>query len=118
MKNIFLTITIFVIALGVYWGTASWFGKTATPDTAYFNDLADAFLHGQLYLAQPPANHDLTQYQGHWYVPFPPLPALLMLPWVALAGSPAIKTVLFCAIFGALNVTFIHLLLAALSRRG
>jgi len=118
MKKIFLSIAVFVIALTVYWGTAAWFGKTDTPDTAYFNHLAVAFLHGQLYLAQPPENHDLTLYNDHWYVPFPPLPALLMLPWVALVGSPAIKTVLFCAIFGALNVTFIYLLLEALSRRG
>jgi len=117
MKKIFLSIGFFAIALAVYWSTASWFGKTGTPDTAYFNELADAFLHGQLYLAQPPANHDLTHYHDHWYVPFPPLPALLMLPWVALNGSPAIKTVLFCALFGALNVTFIYLLLEALSQR-
>lgn len=118
MKKFSLSIAIFIIALAVYWGAPVWFGKADTPSTAYFNDLADAFLHGQLYLAQPPETHDLTPYNDHWYVPFPPLAALLMMPWVALNGSPAIKTVLFCALFGALNVTLVYLLLQALSQRG
>ncbi len=118
MRKTARVLVIFVLALAIYWGTAVWFKGTDTPDTAYFNQLADAFLHGQLYLAQPPSTHDLTQYNGQWYVPFPPLPALLMLPWVAVAGLPAVQTVLFCAIFGALNVTLIFLLLQALSQRG
>jgi len=117
-KKLLLGVALFVLALAIYWGPPIVFGADGTPDTAYFNHLADAFLHGQLYLAQPPNNHDLTEYQGHWYVPFPPLPALLMLPWVALAGLPTVQTVLFCAIFGALNVTFVYALLQALSQRG
>ena len=71
---------VFVLALTAYWGTALVFGNQATPDVAYFNILADAFLHGRTYLVAPPATHDLTAFQGRWYVPFPPLPALLMLP--------------------------------------
>ncbi|MFN8494914.1 MAG: hypothetical protein U0350_45340 [Caldilineaceae bacterium] len=117
-KKLLRGVAIFVLALAVYWGTALVFGAAGTPDTAYFNHLADAFLHGQLYLAQPPNTHDLTQFAGRWYVPFPPLPALLMLPWVALAGLSNVQTVLFCAIFGALNVTFVYGLLQALSQRG
>ncbi len=118
MRKIMRVLVIFVLALAVYWGTAVWFKGTDTPDTAYFNHLADAFLNGQLYLAQPPSTHDLTLYNEHWYVPFPPLAALLMLPWVALAGLPAVQTVLFCAIFGALNVTLIYLILDGLTQRG
>jgi hypothetical protein len=118
MRKTMRVLVIFVLALAVYWGTAVWFGKTDTPDTAYFNHLADAFLNGKLYLAQPPSTHDLTQYHERWYVPFPPLPALLMIPWVALSGLPNVQTVLFCAIFGALNVTLVYLLLEALSQHG
>lgn len=38
---------------------------------------------------------------------FSPLPALLMLPWVAVAGLAQVQTVLFCAFFGALNVSLV-----------
>lgn len=110
-------VALFVFALGLYWGTASYFGATATPNVAYFNQLAAAFLDGRAYLVAPPSTHDLTLHQGQWYVSFPPLPALLMLPWVWWAGLPAVNTVLFCAFFGALNVALVFLILAALHAR-
>ncbi len=101
-----------------YWGAASYFHHTGTPDVAYFNHLAKAFLDGQLYLSNPPSTHDLTYYGGQWYVPFPPLPALLMLPWVALWGVPTVDTTFFCALFGAFNVTLVFLLLITLATQG
>lgn len=107
-----------MLALGVYWGSALYFGATATPDVAYFNHLALAFLQGQSYLSAPPATHDLTHYAGHWYVPFPPLPALLMLPAVWWSGSAGVNTVFFCSLFGAFNLALVYLLLTALTQRG
>lgn len=104
-------------ALAVYWGTPSYFERTATPDVAYFNQLAEAFLQGRLYLAEPASTHDLTFYAQRWYVPFPPLPALLMMPWVAVMGVASLNTVFFAALFGALNVALIFLLLSGLARR-
>lgn len=118
MKTVFYTLLSFVVALGAYWGTARYFHATATPDVAYFNHLALAFLHGQTYLAAPPATHDLTQYAGHWYVPFPPLPALLMAPAVWWGGLASLNTVFFCALFGAFNVTLVYLILTALGQHG
>ncbi|MEZ4662897.1 MAG: hypothetical protein R2911_35565 [Caldilineaceae bacterium] len=109
---------IFALAWTIYWGTAVWGGNTTSPQMAYFDHLADAFRRGQLYLANPPATHDLTQFAGRWYVPFPPLPALLLLPWVMLRGLAATNTVLFSTLLGALNVMIIYLLLEALSQRG
>jgi len=54
--------------------------------------LADAWLHGRQDLANgPPSytmNNDFALYQGKTFVSFPPLPAVLMLPFVKLAGSP------------------------------
>jgi len=109
---------LFCLALACYWGTAAYFGHTETPGTAYFNLLADAFLRGRLYLLYPPDTLDLTSYQGRWYVPFPPLAALLMLPVVALRGLTGVNTVFFCALFGAANVTLMYLLLTTLAGRG
>lgn len=113
-----LALLIFFLANSAYWGAASLFQQTETPDVAYFNQLAEAFLDGHLYLAAPPSTHDLTYHNGQWYVPFPPLPALLMLPWIALWGLPTLNTTFFCALFGALNVTLIFLLLVALATQG
>jgi hypothetical protein len=111
-------VLIFLLALMAYWGAAQLFQQTDTPDVAYFNHLAAAFLEGQLHLANPPSTHDLTFHAGRWYVPFPPLPALLMMPWIALRSLPALNTTFFCAFFGALNVTLVFLLLNALAQRG
>jgi hypothetical protein len=105
-------------AAAIYWLSAALLGRTRPPVTAYFDQLSDAFLHGRLYLANPLATDDLTQYAGRWYVPFPPLPALLLLPWVAVAGLARVNTVLFCALIGGVNVALAFLLARALARRG
>jgi hypothetical protein len=54
---------------------------------------------------------DLTLHDGKWYVPFPPLAALLMTPLVAIFGG--LKTVLFAAVVGAANVALVFLMLQA-----
>lgn len=108
---------IFAVALVVYWQSAVLLGRVTSPDDAYFDRLADSFMHGQLYLADPPSDHDLTQHAGQWYVPFPPLPAVLMMPWVALQGRAAVNTVTFAIAVGAANVSLAFLLLEALWRR-
>jgi hypothetical protein len=112
------TVLIALLMLGIYWGSAAVFEHTDTPDVAYFNHLAAAFLQGRTDLVAPPSTHDLTSYAGRWYVPFPPLPALLMLPWVWAAGANGVNTVFFCALLGAINVALIHAVLAVLTRRG
>ncbi len=111
-------LAIFLGALAIYWASASLLGRTASPDEAYFDRLADSFLHGRMDLVAPPTNHDLTQHNGRWYVPFPPLPALLLLPWVAAQGVAAVNTVFFATMLGAANVALAYLLLAALAQRG
>ena len=50
--------------------------------------MADAFLHGRLWLNvdwRPPIN-DIIVLDGHVYVPFAPFPAFLFMPLVALIG--------------------------------
>jgi hypothetical protein len=51
------------------------------------------------------------------YVSFPPLPAVVMLPFVAVAGL-RFNDVLFTALWAALNPVLLFLLLRSLSRRG
>lgn len=100
----------------MYGGTAVLVGRTASPQSAYFDHLASEFLHGRLCLRDPPGTRDLTQHDGRWYVPFPPLPAMLMLPTVAVLGG--VNTVAFSIVCGAASVALVYRLLSEIARRG
>ncbi|TMA46307.1 MAG: DUF2029 domain-containing protein, partial [Deltaproteobacteria bacterium] len=70
---------------------------------------AHAFLHGQLHLAvpQPPNLNDWVLQDGRWYVSFPPFPALLMVPFVAVFGL-SFNDVAFTLFFAAANVALLY----------
>jgi hypothetical protein len=76
---------------------------------------ADAFLHGQLALTvpRPPNLNDWVLLDGRWYVSFPPFPALLMVPFVALWGL-SFNDVAFTLFFSAANVALLYRLLRRL----
>jgi hypothetical protein len=79
---------------------------------------ADAWLHGQLHLRVPPPDlNDWARVGDRWYVSFPPGPALLMLPGVALFGFEYVD-VSFTVLFAALNVLLFFLVLERLRRSG
>ena len=48
--------------------------------------LADAFLHGRVWIESALGPNDVIYHEGHVYVPFAPLPAVLLMPLVALIG--------------------------------
>ena len=112
------TLAIALAVLIVYVGTTRLTGRTTTPQVAYFDHLAAAFLDGRLYLEDPPGDSDLTLHDDRWYVPFPPLAAVLMLPWVAVFGTQGTNTVVFSIIFGMINVVVLARIFDALARRG
>jgi hypothetical protein len=87
------------IALALYVGCGTVFavvaGSPRLTEHTHFNHyalMANAWLHGRLDLpGGPPAysqNNDFAEFAGKTYISFPPFPALLMLPFVKLAGSP------------------------------
>lgn len=85
---------------------------------ADFSWLADAFLHGQLSLRfAPDDTRDLITYGGQLYLYWPPFPAVLLLPLVALFGV-GISDVIYTALIGAASVAFVAWLLAILDRIG
>jgi hypothetical protein len=85
---------------------------------AYFNYLADAFLHGQLHIRiQPPSTHDLSFFGGQHYLYWPPLPAILLMPLIAIFGVDFSDIVFNTGIAG-LNVGLVALLLRQASARG
>src|SRR5690242_7605763 len=77
-----------VLALVLYSALALQHGAPwRTSAFAYYNYLAAALLQGQLHLTiLPRSTHDLSLFQGHYYLYWPPLPAVLLMPFVALFG--------------------------------
>jgi len=73
----------------------------------HFILLANGWFHGHLYVeGTPPALGDFTEYKGHWYVAFPPLPAILLLPLVAIfhLSHQALISLCFAVAAGILNI--------------
>jgi len=63
--------------------------------------LAQAFLHGRTWIDWPGSYIDALQYHGRYYVIEAPLPAILLLPFVALYGAQTNQTalaVVLCAV--------------------
>jgi len=71
----------------------------------YFVPLADAFLHGRLNILHPPSwLSELVNFRGNYYVVYPPMPAVLLLPFVALFG-PSFDQGILSVILGGLGVS-------------
>lgn len=87
-------------------------------DAAYFNYLADAFLHGQFYLRLLPETvHDLSFFNGHYYLYWPPMPAIILMPFVVIFGV-GFSDVFFNVFVASVNVATIAALLRAVDRAG
>ena len=80
---------------------------------AYFNYLADAFLHGQLHLRLLPASlHDLSFFNGNYYLYWPPMPAIVLMPFVAVFGVN-FSDVFFTLVVASVNVGLMAAVLRA-----
>lgn len=89
----------------------------------HFALLAETWLHGHLDLPNGPPEYtgfnDFAVYGEKIFVSFPPLPALLILPLVALCGSAeATPDGLFFVVLAGLAPAILHLALDALSASG
>ena len=108
---------VFTLTAAVYWITAWRLGHVRSRGFAYWDQLADAFLHGRLHVIDPANTLDMTQHLGKWYVTFPPLPAILLLPWSIVSSFVAVNTVVFSLLVGALNTALVDSLLRSLVKR-
>jgi hypothetical protein len=113
-----MVVGVFFVTYLAYQLYASLLGWMRNPGKAYWHLLAQAFLDGKLYIANPVQTHDMTFFQGHWYLPPPPLPAILMLPYALLVGAASINNVWFSIIFCSINSTLVFLILEGMRRRG
>ncbi|HEX7555705.1 MAG TPA: hypothetical protein VF338_03700 [Leptolinea sp.] len=96
-----------------------WLGVGITGTRGQFVLLASSFLHGKIYLTTLPPNlHDLTFYNGQWYVPYPPFPALILVPLIALWGISAFNLSTFSLMLAATASVTMFLILDELIQLG
>lgn len=75
---IIVLVALFVFALS----------KGPPPGQNHFVYLAEGFLHGQLGVSgDGTALAEIVPYNGNYYVVYPPMPAVLLLPFVAIFGT-------------------------------
>lgn len=81
----------------------------------YFNGLAEAFLQGRYWLTDAPSwlAELIPAGPGRWYVPYPPMPAVLALPFVAVFGRE-FPAQTYSAIYAGLAVGLVFLILGRL----
>jgi hypothetical protein len=117
-----VSVALFVVALVVYVGSNP--GRTDFYD--HFVWQADAFLHGRAEIAYPVTEgpHQNGYFQdvlplpgtGLAQIPFPPLPAILLLPFVAVFGLGT-NGAAVAAVLGALNVVLCWVTLLGVTPR-
>ena len=133
-----LPLAIFALCAGIYCATSAQRLVRPSPNNHYVH-LADAWLHGRLDVGgDPPGTNDWacfdTVSQGpcppgryafsgpdaeryRWYVSFPPLPAVLLLPAVAIFGLGTLDA-LFWALFAGLAPALLFVVLRFLRESG
>jgi hypothetical protein len=116
-NRILLPLGVFLIVFAVYHHLSCWLGWFTTLPQTYWDQLAISFLKGKLYLENPAYFHDLTKFEGRWYVPNPPLPAIVLIPFI-LAGGPEINVVRISILFAALNVLLMYFILETAAGHG
>jgi hypothetical protein len=109
---------VFVLCAAVYVATLGTRSRGLS-DNAHFVHLAHSFLEGQLEVVgnKPPGSNDWAHYRDRWYVSFPPLPALVILPAVAVWGTKVWDR-LYWALCAGLGPALLYVMLRALAERG
>jgi hypothetical protein len=93
-------------------------GILGTSDAPQFIYQAEAFLHGHWNIALPPSETDVVLIHGKDYIVYPPFPAILMMPFVAIFGVHNTSDVLFTAIIASFNLPLLFLLLEQVRANG
>ncbi len=106
------SILIFLVAFIVYYFSTE--GKP-TPYNNFVR-LADAFLHGRLYLTENIPWLELAIIDGKYYIVPPPLPAILILPIVTIFGLTTNQT-LVSILIGSLNASLVFLVVRTMTKQ-
>ena len=92
--------------------------KGPPPGQNHFVYLAEAFLHGKISLSGAgTALAEIVPYHGNYYVVYPPMPAVLLLPFVAVFGTSFDQSLL-SIMLASVCVSLTWLMLRATGVRG
>ena len=106
-------VIIFATTMALFY---AWAGQSQANADGFFA-LAQSFLHGHLTIdgSRPWIEVAAGPGPGLWYLPFPPVPSVVLMPIVALFGTDWIDTSGTTAFVGGINIILIWLLLRRLS---
>jgi len=99
-----IAIIIFLLSLIIL----VFFAQKSFQHMNYFVPLADAILHGRIDVMPSGAMNELVPFAGKWFVVYPPMPAIAVLPFVAIWGigfNQVIASIVFAAAAVALFFT-------------
>ena len=85
-------------------------------DTNLYVHQARAFLNGRLELEDSARGrvHDIADYDGRMYAAFPPFPAVVLMPFVALLGITGTRVILVSVLLTGVNVFTLNRILKRL----
>ncbi len=117
--NLRLCAALFVAALAFFFAlqkhfNINSFGVSANPHFIY---QAKSFLEGKWNLDLPASMFDIVRINGRNYIIYPPFPALLLLPFVAIFGLNT-SDILFTTVISALNLPLLYLLFEQVRANG
>lgn len=118
-RNLLAAASLFIAGLLTLWAfeTRLHIGPRSTSQVSYYVYQAESFLHGRWDLNLPSSLVDIVVVNGKHYIVYPPMPAIVLMPFVAIFGLHT-SDVLFTAVCSALNLSFIFLMLEQLRRNG
>jgi hypothetical protein len=107
-KKVLLALLTLAV-IGTLWPNV----RHGTGDRNIHAHLADSFLAGRLDV--PEHRYDTSVYQGKYFVPFPPAPALVLLPIVAIVGVERTNPVLVAIVLSILTALVLSRILRRLA---
>lgn len=118
-RNLIVAAALFVGALGMLLAIQRHFGIGVMSISTYpqFVHQAQSFLQGRWDLDMPWKTNDLEVINGKNYMYYPPFPAVLLLPFVAVSGLRT-SDVLFTAAVSATIISSLYLLLEQIRSMG
>ena len=118
-SNLMIAVGLFVVALLSLWLFEKTFhiGIYSVSPHNYFVYQAESFLHGRWDLDLSPKLTDIVTIHGKYYIVYPPMPAIVLMPFVAIFGLHT-SDVLFTAVCSALNLSFLYLVFEQVRENG
>lgn len=118
-RNLLIAVALFVAGVLSLWifQKAFHLSHLGVSSTPYFVYQAQSFLHGHWDLPLSPKRTDIVLIHGKSYIVYPPMPAVVLMPFVAIWGLKT-SDILLTVICSALNLSLLFLVLEQARENG